>query len=438
MKRFATALTALALACGLSACTAIQRASEANDESTQTSTSFTYWSMWSEGEPQQVVAEQAIEEFTEETSITVNVEWIGRDNMKKLSPTLNSAEAPADLIDAAQRNIKSVLVSTGSSHSMNDVLASAIPGEENTVAEVIPQDYVDMVTEDGETWMVPYQVISSAFWFNGATNPDLVSDPPATWDELIAWLDAAKAEGKVPLAQDGDIANFNLYYFAELAVRNTGPGELLAAAGDETGEAFKQEGFVKAAEQLQQLVDGGYFIDGYSSSKWPAMQQKWSQNDAELIYNGTWIPHETREGAAEGFEYRAFAMPETVPGGDMSQEVSFIGFGIPATAANADAAEQFITFFMNKDRLSRVASVAGNMPPRTDIEVPEELADIKRLIDEAPAVHGQFDMIIDNHGDWTTKVLIPLVNQLAFGEISADEFNAQLPEASAKYWQNNG
>lgn len=438
MKRFATALTALALAFGLASCTAVQRAQEANQDTPPESTSFTYWSMWSEGEPQQIVAQEAIDEFTAETGITVNVEWIGRDNMKKLSPTLNSPEAPADLVDAAQRNIKSVLVSTDSSLSMNDVLDSHIPGEDVTVSSVLPQEYLDMVTEDGNTWMVPYQVISSAFWFNGDTNPDLVTNPPATWDELITWLDATKADGRVPIAQDGDIANFNLYYFAELAIRNTEPGALLAAAGDETGEALKAEGFVKAAEQLQQLVDGGYFVDGYSSSKWPAMQQKWAQNDAELIYNGTWIPHETRESASEGFEYRAFAMPETTPGGNMSQEVSFIGFAIPAKAPNADAAEQFVAYFMNKDRLSRVATIAGNMPPRTDIDVPEELADVKRLIDEAPAVHGQFDQIIDNHGDWTTKVLIPLVNQLAFGELTAEQFSAQLPEASAQYWKNNG
>lgn len=437
MKRIAFASVALVAAVSLAGCTAIQRATEDKDAE-KDSTSFTYWSMWSEGEPQQVALQEAIDEFTDETGITVDVEWIGRDNIKKLSPALNSPAAPADLIDAAQRNIKSVLVSTGSSHAMNHVLAAEVPGEGVTVKSVIPEDYLDMVTVDGDTWMLPYQVISSAFWYNRAEHPELATDAPATWDDLIAWLEESKKAGRAPLALDGDIANFNLYYFAELAVRNTGPGELHAAAADKTGEAFRAQGFVDAAEQLQQLVDGGYFVDGYASSKWPAMQQKWAQGKADLIYNGTWIPHETKESATEGFEYGAFPMPRTSPDGDMSQEVSLIGFGIPENAANASAAEKFIAYFMKKDQLERVSTIAGNMTPRTDIDVPEELADIKALIDDADAVHGQFDLIIDDHGDWTTKVLIPLVNKLAFGTISAEQFSAQLPKDSAAYWASNG
>ncbi len=436
MKRILCATVALALATALGGCTAIQRATGGNQASD--ASAFTYWSMWSEGEPQQQVLKKAIDEFTAETGVTVNVEWVGRDNIKKVSPTLNTAVSPVDLIDAAQRNVKSVLVSTGAAMPLNDVLDTQIPGESGTVRSVVPSSYVDMVTKDGNTWMVPYQVITSAFWYNGATHPDLAAKTPETWDELIAWLDKTKAAGKTPIAQDGDIANFNLYYYAELAVRNAGAKKLHEAAGDKTGEAFKSPEFLNAAKQVEQLVKGGYFAEGYSSSKWPAMQQKWAQGEAALIYNGTWIPHETHASAIDGFQYRAFPMPQAKAGGDMSQEVSFIGFGIPAKASKSDAAKRFIAYFMNKERISRVSSIASNLTPRSDVEMPADLADVKRLIDDAPAIHGQFDGIIDDYGDWTTKILIPLVNQLAFGTLTAEEFSAKLPQASADYWRTNG
>ena len=434
--RALTVAVAAATALLLSSCSLI---SQAGGGDSKKSDSFTYWSMWSEGEPQQVVLKKAIDQFTKDTGITVNVEWIGRDNVKKVSPTLNSAVSPVDLIDAAQRNIKSVLVSTKSSTPMDDVLASEIPGEAGkTVRSVIPKNYLDMVTKDGKTWMLPYEVITSVFWFNGAQHPELVTSPPKTWDQLITVLQGIKGSGRFPLALDGDIANFNLYYFAELAVRNTGPGQLNKAAGDKTGDAFKNPAFKKAAEQVQQLVKSGFFAPGYSSSKWPAMQQQWAQNKIDLIYNGTWVPHETAEYAAPNFDYRAFSMPQVTANGDKSQEISFIGFGIPSKAAHADAAKKFIAYFMNKDRLSGIASVADNLTPRTDIAVPKKLADAKRLIDTAPAIHGQFDQIIDDYGDWTTKVLIPLVNDLVFGNIDANAFSAELPKRSAQYWSNNG
>ncbi|TAM66038.1 MAG: extracellular solute-binding protein [Microbacteriaceae bacterium] len=404
------------------------------------SNSFTYWSMWSKGEPQQVALQKAIDEFTKSTGIKVDVQWDGRSNVTKVAPTLNSAKSPVDLIDAAQRNIDSTLVQTDQYTPLGDVLNSKIPGEANkTVGEVIPKNDIDLVSKGGQPWMIPYEVITSGFWFNGAAHPELVSNPPRTWDQLIDVLQKYKdATGRGPLALDGDIANYNLYYYAELAVRNTGPGQLNKAAGDKSGNAFKAPSFKKAAEEVQQLVKGGYFATGYSSSKWPALQQQWAQGKSELDYNGTWIPHESAAYAAKGFEYHMFPMPAVKAGGDVSPDVSFIGFGIPKKATHADAAKKFIAYFMNKERLGRISSIATNLTPRTDIPVPTQLSDAKQLIDSATKIHGQFDGIESDYGDWTTKVLIPLVNSLIFGTIDADTFSAELPKQSAQYWSNNG
>lgn len=405
-----------------------------------TSKTLNYWSMWAKGEPQQVALQNAIDEFTKSTGIAVNVQWDGRSNVTKVAPTLNSAKSPVDLIDAAQRNIDSTLLQTGQALMLGDVLDAKIPGEsDKTVRQVIPKQYIDLVSKGGQPWMVPYEVITSGFWYNGAAQPELASNPPKTWNDLISAMQKYKdTTGRAPLALDGDIANYNLYYYAELAVRNTGPGQLKKAAGDKTGNAFKAAPFAKAAQEVQQLVDGGFFTPGYSSSKWPALEQQWAQGKSELYYNGTWVPHESAAFATPGFEYRMFPMPAVKPGGDTSPDVSFIGFGIPKKAPHADAAKKFIEFFMNKERLSRISTIATNLTPRTDIPVPKELTDAKKLIDSTTKIHGQFDGIEDDYGDWTTKVLIPLVNSLVFGTIKADAFVAQLPKASAEYWSNNG
>lgn len=398
---------------------------------------LTYWSMWSEGEPQQKVLAAAIDQFTDDTGIKIEVQWVGRDNIKKVSPTLNAARSPVDLIDAAQRNVKSVLVSTDAYLPLNDVYDGKVTGEDKTVREVIPERYAKPLHDGDDAWMVPYELITSAFWYNAAQHPELAKQPPQTWDELMAVLDASKKAGRTPLALDGDIANFNMYYFAELAVRELGPGKLHDAVGDKSGDALKAPAILAAAKRVEALAKGGYFADGYSSSKWPALQRKWAQNQADLIYNGTWLPSETSGYAAKGFQYRAFTMPATAAGGDRSQEVSFIGFAVPKKAPNADAAKKFISFFMNTGRITPIATEAKNLTPRPDVAAPTELADAKTMIEDAPAVHGQFDGIQDDYGDWNNKVLIPLVNQLTFGRVSAQKFAADLPAQSAAYWKNN-
>ena len=216
---------------------------------------FTYWSMWNAGEPQQKVLARAIEDFTKDTGVEVKVQWQGRDNLKKLAPALNSATPPADLVDGAQRNVKAVLVSTGSALDMNDAYRLPIPGESGTVGDVIPAAQLPAVTADGHVFLVPYEVISSLWWYDAAAMPGFQA--PKDWAAFTALLAARKAAGHAPIALDGDIATYHRYYFAEIAVRLLGPGKLLAAISDRSGAALKDPRILQAAQLLEGLVKSG-------------------------------------------------------------------------------------------------------------------------------------------------------------------------------------
>lgn len=399
---------------------------------------ITYWSMWNRGEPQQKVIQQAIDQFTKDTGIVVKTQWVGRDNLKKLAPTLNSAVTPADLVDGAQRNVRSILVSTNNQTDLSPVYAAAIPGEPgNTVGGVIPEKFLQSVTTGGQKWLVPYEVITSQWWYDAAFLPEVEKSPPQTWADLITLLDSAKAKGVAPIALDGDIAHFNLYYFAEIAVRYLGPGKLRAAVADKTGEALKDPLILKTAEHIEELVKGGYFAPGYNASKWPAMQQRWATNKAAVIFNGPWIVSETASYTAPGFKPRSFPMPSVAEGAHQTQEVSFIGFAIPKKAANAEAAQKFISYFLAKDKLSGIATETRNLTPRADIAVPDELAQAKLAIESSPKIHSQFDGLIDVDADYTNKVLIPLINDLIFGVKSAQAFQSALVENTITYRRLN-
>ncbi|MBB6011762.1 raffinose/stachyose/melibiose transport system substrate-binding protein [Aquamicrobium lusatiense] len=406
--------------------------------SAQAQESITYWSMWNSGEPQQKVIQKAIDSFTRDTGIDVKVQWIGRDNLKKLAPTLNSPVTPADLVDGAQRNVRAILVSTGSQSDLSPVFESEIPGEAGTtVASVFPDKYLDFITAEGAKWLVPYEVITSQWWYDAAFLPEVEKAPPKNWADFVAFLDKAKEKGVAPLALDGDISNFNLYYFAEIAVRHLGPGKLREAVADPTGEALKDPRILETAKQIEALVKGGYFAPGYNASKWPAMQQLWATNKAAVIFNGPWIVSETTTYAVPGFKPRSFPMPDVGEGAHQTQEVSFIGFAIPKKAANQEAAQKFISYFLAKDRLAGIATDAKNLTPRADIAVPDELAPAKQAIETSPEVHSQFDGLIDLDADYTGKVLIPLVNELIFGVKSAQEFQDALVENTVTYRRLN-
>jgi len=399
--------------------------------------SFTYWSMWNAGEPQQKVLARAIDAFTAKTGIEVKVQWVGRDNLKKLSPTLNGAITPVDLVDGAQRNLRSILVSTDNARNLEDVYAMKIWQEDQTIGEVIAQKYTDLISMNGQKWLVPYELITAGWWYNAQLLPELEEKAPQNWADFIALINNLKAKNIEPIALDGDISHFNLYYFAEIGVRHLGAGNLLAAVRDETGEALKDPAILATARQIEQFVSQGYFASGYNANKWPAMQHAWAANKAGLILNGPWVVSEAQGYAADNFTPRFFPMPSVSEQSYATQEVSFIGFSVPQKAQNAEAAQKFISFFLAKEWLEAIANETNNLVPRADIGVPVELVAAKQATENAQFVHNQFDGLIDYEADYTNKILSPLVNELIFGVKDAQTFQEELVKNTINYRRFN-
>lgn len=433
-RRRVAVLTAGAVAIVMSAC------GGSNDSSSPAaggSKEFAYWSMWKQGEPQQRVLQTAIDAFTAETGIKVEVQWQGRDVIKKLTPALNTNKVP-DLVDQDGNTVKGGLVVNEQHRDLSGVYRAEVPGEGAKVSDVVPSKFVDLVRDQaGKPFMVPYEVISSAIWFDASQNRQLAEDPPATFEEFKQLLDEVKAGGKAPLALDGDIGFYNSYWTYWALIRTLGPGKLNELAADESGEAWRSPEVIEALRAIESLVTGGYFIDGYQASKWPAVQQKWSKREAEFLLMGTWAPSETAPTAAKGFEYDSFQFPALGSGGFDSAEAGVIGFAIPAKAEHADAAEKFMAYFLAKDRLAGIAQIAKNLTPREDVAVPPELASTQKAI-KSRELHRLYDGIDADFPDYPTKVFEPINNELLYRKISAEQFVEKIAKAQSDYWKLQG
>ncbi len=399
--------------------------------------SFTYWSMWNEGEPQQKVLADAIEAFTAETGITVDVQWVGRDIQKKIGPTLNSRTTPFTLVDGERRKIYSALVTTDSEATTDAIYTMEVPGEGITVEAALLSNVKPAVVKDGKSWMVPYILLSAAWWYDAARMPELVGNEPKTWDDLIALFQTRKDAGGQVIAQDGDIGFYNLYYFTEIAVRHLGPGKLNAMIEDRTGEALKHPAILTTAQQIKQLVDAGFFATGYDSSKWPAQQQQWASGKADFMFNGTWLPRETAEFMPAGAKPMSFPMPLVGEGSVVTNEAGVIGFSIAKNGPDAEEAEKFVAFFMQEKFLARLAEEAKVIVPRAGIAVDPVLQPAYASLSAGDMTHNSYDDVNTHNADYTTKVLTPLVNELIFGQIDAQKFQDKLVEQTVQYWELN-
>ncbi|WP_368498151.1 ABC transporter substrate-binding protein [Herbiconiux sp. A18JL235] len=393
-----------------------------------------YESYWTEGEPTAEILKEAAADFEESTGVTVNIQWKGRDLPATLAPLLSSSNPDVDIVDMACPSVQANLDATGNAADLSSVLEATIPGEEMTVGESMSEAVVATGQEDGRTFCLPYEVLSdSDFWFNAARFPDLVESPPTTWDEFDAIL---AEQGKGALALDGTIGGYAAYYFINFAVSAGGKGAYLEAAGDETGQSFIDDPvYLEAAKKVQELVDSGAFADGYTESKFPAIQQKWANDESDFLLVGSWIPSEVAPYAAEGFEYSSFPFPALAEGDARAMTLDSIGFGVLEKAPNVENAKKFIEFFAQKKYQDEIGQIA--VPVRSDASVADNLASVQKALNDSDVVKIAYeDGAAAAYPTWAQDVGDPFTQKLVLGELSAEEFITQIAEASKNFWAN--
>lgn len=400
------------------------------DDSEAGSGTVTYWSQWEQNEPQAEVLQGAIDDFTAETGIEVEVEWQGRQVLQKVQPLLRLGDVP-DVVDASSNDIRATLVRAGQARDLGGLFATQIPGEDTTVEEALG-DYSELITDDemDGPFMLPTIMMAQSAFYDGNAHPDLKQ--PEDWSEFMDMLKGLKSErGSGPIALDGDVGSYGAVWTSAALIHELGAGGLNEIAADETGQAWDSPPARTALEHTAQLAEGDFWAPGSFGSKFPQMQERWAAGEADLLFMGSWAPQETSTSTTEDFEYRQFGFPTADNGEYIQGDVS--GFAIPSAAENPEEAEQLLAWFAKKDVLQGMADEADSLVTRPDIEPPKELADTAELMNERTAVRF-YDGIDGDYPGYNTEVFEPVNNKLLQGEITVDQAIDQLAAAQKDYW----
>ncbi|MFI7420745.1 ABC transporter substrate-binding protein [Nonomuraea sp. NPDC049684] len=429
LRRTFAGLAAGALALGLvTACGGAQDA--AGQE-------LVYWSMWKQGEPQQVALAAAITRFTRATGVKVKVEWAGRDVVKqKLPAALTTSKVP-DVVDQSDDTIRPFMVTPGVARGLARVYEADVPGETGKkVKDVIPAKYSRspaLRLPDGQPYMVPYSVAGIGLFYDAAT---LTEAPPKDWTAFLALLGRLKDGGRTaPLTADGEQYWSDSYWMNYYLYRTIGADGLKAIAEDRTGQSWKKPEVLAAARQIERFAKEGYLLKGYDASKYPEQQKNWAQGRAAFMIMGSWLPGEVGSYARAGFRPASMPFPE-VGGPAKGEEVVQFGFAMPAKARNVEAGERFIAYLTTKEFADDLARTASVLSPRADAFVPEALAGVKRQLDSVPETFP-FAAGLSVPG-WTDKVYYPAVGELFNGRLTAQGFVDKISAVQAGFWKNQG
>jgi raffinose/stachyose/melibiose transport system substrate-binding protein len=263
---------------------------------------------------------------------------------------------------------------------------------------------LELYGQNGEYYGVPYTWGAVGVFYNkelfqkAGLDPE---NPPATWDDFLAAVQALKDSGVAPIAVGEADRWPGHFWWVYLATREGGGDAFLKAYNREGSFADAQ--FVKAGEDLKQLVDLQPFPEGYMAMTYPDAQTQMLDENAAMELMGQWAP-----GAYNGTDPDKFAVlqpklgwfPFPVVTGGAGNPTDVLGGGDGwAVGANApDETVDFLKFLTSAETeralVSSPLAIVPTVAAAEDALTDPILLRILKARNEAPYFQLYYDQFL--------------------------------------------
>jgi raffinose/stachyose/melibiose transport system substrate-binding protein len=336
--------------------------SEPGESSSDEPVTIEWWHIQN-NDPGLTLWEDIAAEFEDEhPNVTIDITVYENEAFKTaIEPRLQAGDPP-DLFQSWGGGGLMEQVDAGLVQDVTDGVEPWI-GDLNTAA-------VNMYQVDGKQYGVPFDLGMVGFWYNKDLFEQAgIDEPPATWDELLDDVQTLKDEGITPIALGEGDKWPGMFWWAYLALRNGGGDPMLAAGED---GSFDSEPFVKAGEQLEELVALDPFQDGFQAAVWDGaggQAATFATGGAAMHLMGQWAPGtqnaNSPDGEGIGDALGWFPFP-TVDGGE--GEATDVFGGGNGFAVGKDAppeAVEFLEYATSLDVANRWGETNSGILPVT-------------------------------------------------------------------------
>ncbi len=396
-----------------------------------------FWSMWNVSEPQALALQKYIEAFeAEHPNIKINATWNGRENQTKLRSAL-AGGTKVDFMDQDADQIAGGLMAEGMGYKLNDYLKQPSLDYDGTVADAFLPGVIDLHKTGDDYYLFPYVYNTWQFWTNmDIVNEVGVTEHPQTWDEFLALSQKIKDAGYVVLAAEGSEFTYNFPYYVYLVARLKGPGFLLKAVEDTTGEAWNDPVFLQAAEMIRELWDKGFIPPETAGYVWPAGQMTLATGDAAMEMCGSWLPTELRDTAGEDFNWGGLRFPNVDGGvGNIDDLTAWLlSFMILKDTEHPDEVFEFLKFTQTKANSQIMSDEALVGVTRKEVSWPTVLKDGEAAASSATTAMLPNDGIQAFYPEYQETVLTPAFNKFFTLGATPEEFIQTMVKDSAAYW----
>lgn len=410
---------------------------EPAEETTQEDVTLTVWTCWNPGERYEEWYNLLAKGFEDETGVKVDLYFNGRDNQTKLRTALGGGTR-VDLMDQDAYQVAGGMVADGMGYAVDEWLDEDAWGEDaGPLRDIFYQGLLDQYMLDGKTYLIPHTLITIAFWYDQRHFEAAgIDGPPETWQEFLDDCQKLKETGVAPIALDPH-PMYTSFYFYHLVERIKGPGFLLSAVEDETGEKWGDPVFLQVAQMERELWDKGYIIEGAEGFTWPQGQMTMAEGASAMELCGSWLFNEIKDASDPDFEHGGFPFP-AVEGGDGARtdmEAYMMSFMIPKDAPHPREAFDFIRYALSKKNQELLADLTANAAARKDVPWPPMISDGQEMFANATTTFDAYDGMATFHAEYYSNIFLPVHNEMFLGEITPERFIEKMKAETKGYWE---
>ncbi|EHB62974.1 extracellular solute-binding protein [Paenibacillus lactis] len=380
---------------------------------------------------QNKIVNQIIEDYQNENpNVTIKQEVLDNEQYKNKLKVLSASNELPDVGVTWAAGFLKPYVEGNLFAPVDDLLSGELNGK-----------FVSGTTEayaiDGKTYALPLEFNIAPVYYNKAIFEQYNLQVPQSYEEFKQIVKTLSDSGIAPIALGNKDRWTGSLWYMYLADRIGGQDTLASAISGDV--SFKDESLVKAAAEIQSLVDGNAFVKGFNGLSNEEAKSEFLNRKAAMYMMGTWelpnfttneeIPQEFRDSV--GF----FKFP-TVDGGkgDINSWVGGPGVGlfISEDSKVKEEAKKFVEYFVTKWGEQSVTG-AGVIPATkvdtASLELPQLYIDLFNEMNQASSITLFADVQMEANAAETHLNMI----QALFGKaVTPENFSDEHDKAVSK------
>lgn len=277
--------------------------------------------------------------------VTLELEAMPADDSVKLKSMVATGDLP-DIFSLQGSDLIDSMIQAGAVADLTeDIEANGFFGK------VLPAAYSKLYHTDGKIYTLPYTSTEVALLF---VNKTIFEENnvaiPTTIDEWVAAAETLSANGVTVLPIFGKEQWICNTFYDALVTRYIPEG---LTGLQEGTTSIRDEGYLKAAQDLKRLADAGAFPAGVTTLNYEQATNMWYNNEAAMFLNGQWEITTTDQYLGESADW--IPIPAASEEEIETSQYAFTGgtgtaagLGVSAWSENYDVAVEVACYLAEK------------------------------------------------------------------------------------------